>query len=136
ACSGLTAYSAVNKVLPLSADDRIMVIGAGGVGLAAIAFLSYLTDAEVVVVDVSEVNLAAAKKLGASRTVNSRTLKGQTVASAVGYPVQAAVDFVNTGDTFRTAFDCLDKAGIHIPVGLFGGEAVLPTALLPLKSIR
>ncbi len=32
ACSGLTAYSAANKVLPLPADEPIVVIGAGGVG--------------------------------------------------------------------------------------------------------
>ncbi|GAA2098466.1 alcohol dehydrogenase [Brevibacterium salitolerans] len=136
ACSGLTAYSAVQQALPLGAGDRVMVIGVGGVGLAAVAFLSRLTEAEVIAVDVSAENLAAAARLGAARTVDSSALGNATVAAELGVPVQAVIDFVNTGATFQTAFDCLDKAGTHVPVGLFGGEAVVPTALLPLKSIR
>jgi len=35
ACSGLTAYSALKKVLP--GAERLMILGAGGVGLAAIS---------------------------------------------------------------------------------------------------
>lgn len=136
ACSGLTAYSAVQRALPLGEGDRVMVIGTGGVGLAAVALLARLTEAEVIAVDVSEANLASAARLGAARTVNSRALDGASVVSVLEAPVQAVIDFVNTGVTFQTAFECLDKAGVLVPVGLFGGEAVVPTALLPLKSLR
>ncbi|MEY4859692.1 MAG: alcohol dehydrogenase, partial [Pseudomonadota bacterium] len=37
ACSGITVFSAINKVMPMPADEPIVVIGAGGLGLNAIA---------------------------------------------------------------------------------------------------
>ena len=69
ACSGLTAYSAVNKVLPLPIDEPIVVIGAGGVGLTAVATLKALGHKRICVVDVSQRNLDIATELGASDVV-------------------------------------------------------------------
>ena len=39
ACSGLTAHSAVDKILPLEPDEPVVIFGAGGLGLTAIAIL-------------------------------------------------------------------------------------------------
>src|SRR5258708_19513910 len=39
ACSGLTAYSAAAKLPPLTKNDRVAVIGCGGVGLAGTSLL-------------------------------------------------------------------------------------------------
>ena len=73
ACSGLTAYSAVNKVLPLPIDEPIVVIGAGGVGLTAVATLKALGHKRICVVDVSQRNLDIATELGASDVVQPQT---------------------------------------------------------------
>lgn len=135
ACSGLTSFSAVNRVLPLDDDETIAVIGTGGVGLASIALLSRMTSARIVAVDVSDANLENAARLGAHVTVNSRNLGGTPLAEHLGGPVQAIVDYVNSSDTFSLAFASIDKGGTIVPVGLFGGSAPVSTALLPLKAV-
>ena len=39
ACSGVTVYSAIRKVMPLPPEKPVVLVGAGGLGLAAIAVL-------------------------------------------------------------------------------------------------
>lgn len=84
----------------------------------------------------SEANLAAAQKLGASITVtaDAQDLSGKVLA-ATGGPVDAVIDFVNNDQTASAAFDMLAKGGRMVQVGLFGGEVTIPTALLALKVI-
>lgn len=136
ACSGLTAYSAATKVLPLPADDVVVVIGVGGVGLTAVATLSALGHRAICAVDMSAANLAAAQELGASVTVTADTedLTGKVLA-ATGGTVGALIDFVNNDRTASAAFDLLAKGGRMVQVGLFGGEITIPTALLALKML-
>ena len=136
ACSGLTAYSAARKVLPLPTDAPVVVIGVGGVGLTAVATLSALGHKSICAVDMSEANLAAAQELGASLTVTADAddLSGKVLA-AVGRPVDAVIDFVNNDQTASAAFDMLAKGGRMVQVGLFGGEVTIPTALLALKML-
>ena len=136
ACSGLTAFSAVRKALPASPDDPVVVIGAGGVGLMAVSVLSVLGHHNIGVVDLAEGNLALAVERGAHWTVlSARDDVRPAVAAAGGGPLAASIDFVNTGVTASLAFDSLAKGGRMVQVGLFGGEFVLPTALLALKMV-
>lgn len=131
ACSGLTAYSAARKALPATASDPVVVIGAGGVGLMAIATLRALGHEAVLAVDLQERNLELARQLGATTTISARQedLAAAIVAGAGG-PVAAIVDFVNNSTTAPAAFAALRKGGTMVQVGLFGGELVIPTALL------
>lgn len=136
ACSGLTAFSAASKVLPLPLDSPVVVIGVGGVGLTAVATLHALGHEAICAVDVSEANLDAARALGATRTVPAGTddLAG-AVIRVTGAPVDAVIDFVNNDQTATAAFDVLGKGGTMVQVGLFGGEMTIPTALLALKMV-
>lgn len=136
ACSGLTAYSAVNKVLPLAPTDPVVVIGAGGVGLTAIALLQALGHRNVVAMDVSAGNLELAKGLGATTSVLAGTdSTPQDLSEAAGEPIAAVIDFVNSGATSLLAFEVLRKGGHLVQVGLFGGEIVVPTALMALRIL-
>lgn len=136
ACSGLTAYSAARKVLPLPTDAPIVVIGVGGVGLTAVATLTALGHRNICAVDMSEDNLAAAQELGATTTVVSGDDLAAKVTKATGGPVDAVIDFVNNSQTAPAAFDMLTKGGHMVQVGLFGGDFTVPTALLALKMLR
>ncbi len=136
ACSGLTAHSAVDKVLPLEPDEPVVVLGAGGLGLTAIAILRSRGHRNVCAVDVSERNLELARAMGASSTVLSGPDAVGDIQRAAGGPASAVIDFVNNGATATVAFDVLAKAGHMVQVGLFGGEVTLPTALLALRMIR
>ena len=73
ACAGVTSYSALKKVHPLSADDKVVIIGAGGVGLTGVGIArTYLPDHELIVVDIDCEKLAAARQAGADHTINSK----------------------------------------------------------------
>ncbi|MBL6458040.1 alcohol dehydrogenase catalytic domain-containing protein [Belnapia sp. T6] len=136
ACSGVTVYSAVNKLMPMEPDEPIVLVGAGGLGLNAIAILKALGHRRICVVDVAEDKLAAAKKQGASDTVlASGEDTTQRVVEACGGPVAGVVDLVNGTQTARFAFDALRKGGKLVQVGLFGGEMNIPLPLMPIRAL-
>ncbi|MGA9868263.1 MAG: alcohol dehydrogenase [Acetobacteraceae bacterium] len=134
ACSGITVYSAIAKVMPIAPDEAIVVVGAGGLGMNAIAILKAMDHRNVIVVDVSEEKRNAALKAGASKVIDGN---GEDVAkrimAAAGGPVLAVIDLVNGTATARFALGALRKGGKLVQVGLFGGELMLS---LPLMAIR
>jgi propanol-preferring alcohol dehydrogenase len=133
ACSGVTAFSAVAKVLPAGPEDPIVVIGAGGLGLNAVAILAARGHGNIVAVDRRAESLEFARKAGAHRTLEFREDQPATqIAEALGEDrAHGVVDFVNSGETATAAFLSLRKGGTMVPVGLFGGEVTLPTVALP-----
>lgn len=136
ACSGLTSYAAVDKVLPLEPDDPVVVIGAGGVGLMSIAVLRARGHRRLAVLDVNQDRLAVAAGMGPGiQTVDTTDLSATDVLLTLGGPVRAVLDFVNNGPTAALAFDLLAKGGHLVSVGLFGGEVTLPTALIAMKAL-
>lgn len=134
ACSGITVYSAVQKVMPLAPDEPLVLVGAGGLGLQAIAVLKALGHRNIISVDVSAEKRAAALAAGAAQVVDGAG-EGvtQRIIAAAGGPVGAVIDLVNGTASARAAFDALRKGGKLVQVGLFGGELRLP---LPLMAIR
>ena len=128
ACSGLTAYSAARKIMPLGADKPVLVIGAGGVGLAGIAVLTALGHRAIVSLDVSPAKEAAARAAGARNfiaAVGDEATK--RILAEIG-PIAAALDFVGASGTVATAMACLTKGGKLVMVGVGGGELTLSVA--------
>jgi len=136
ACSGITVFSAIDKVMPMDPDTPIVLVGAGGLGLQAIAVLKAMGHRRIVSVDVSAEKLEAAKKEGASDTLLAT---GEDVTARLvtlcGGPVEAVIDLVNGTQTARFAFDALTKGGKLIQVGLFGGELTVPLPLMAMRSL-
>jgi alcohol dehydrogenase, propanol-preferring len=139
ACSGITVYSAIRKVMAqgddkFPANEAIVLVGAGGLGLNAIAVLRAMQHQNILVVDISAEKREAALKAGAHKVVDGGG-EGvtQRIIDAAGGPVLAVIDLVNGTQTARFAFDALRKGGKLVQVGLFGGELTVP---LPLMAIR
>ncbi len=134
ACSGITVYSAIKKIMPLPPDFPVVIVGAGGLGLNAIAVLRALDHRRIVVVDISEEKRAAATAAGATQVVDG---SGEDVTdrilAAAGGPVRAVIDLVNGAATARFAFAALAKGGRLVQVGLFGGDF---TVMLPVMAMR
>ena len=136
ACSGITVYSAINKLMPMEPDEPIVLIGAGGLGLQAIAVLKAMGHRRIVSVDVSAEKLEAATQAGASDVVDARGEGvSQRLTEVCGGPVMAVVDLVNGSATARSAFDALGKGGKLVQVGLFGGELSLPLPLMAMRAL-
>jgi alcohol dehydrogenase, propanol-preferring len=136
ACSGITVYSAIRKVMPIAPDEPIVLVGAGGLGLNAIAILKALGHRNIVAVDVSEEKRAAALKAGASKAVDG-TGEGvaRRIMEAAGGPVLGVIDLVNGTATARFSFGALRKGGKLVQVGLFGGELMLPLPLMAMRAL-
>ncbi len=135
ACSGITVYSAIRKVLPIAPDEPIVLVGAGGLGLNAIGVLRALGHRRIVSVDIDAGKLAAAKAAGASDTVLGGEGAGARIAEAAGGAVLAVIDFVNGTASARAAFEALRKGGKIVQVGLFGGEMTLPLPLMAMRAL-
>jgi alcohol dehydrogenase, propanol-preferring len=136
ACSGITVVSAIKKVMPMPPDEPIIVFGAGGLGLNAIAVLKALGHRNIVSVDIAEDKLAAAQKVGAAKTVNaSGAAAAARIVAAAGGPVEAVIDLVNASNTAGVAFETLRKGGKLVQVGLFGGELTLPLPIMAIRSL-
>jgi alcohol dehydrogenase/propanol-preferring alcohol dehydrogenase len=132
ACSGLTAYGALQKVGPLTAEDRLLIIGAGGVGLAAVTLAKTLIAAPVTVADIDPAKRAAALAAGAAAAVDPR----DDTATRTLANVAAVIDFVGAGTTLELALASVRRGGVVVVVGLFGGSARISVPLLPLKATR
>lgn len=136
ACSGITAYSAVKKLENVGRDEPVIVIGAGGLGLAAISILTAFGYKQIIAVDVSDDKLETARECGATLTVDGRA--DDLVAAltkAAGAPISGVVDFVASSKTASSAVASLAKGGTYIPVGLYGGELTLALPTIPLRAI-
>lgn len=135
ACSGITVFSAIRKIEPLAPDDAVLLIGAGGLGLAGIAMLKALGHRRIVSVDLSASKRDAAMAAGATETVDGT---GDDVVArihaAAGGPVPAAIDFVNSSTTARTGLDALAKGGRLVLVGVAGGDLNLSLAALIFRA--
>lgn len=129
ACSGITVYSAIKKVMPIDPDEPIVLFGAGGLGLAAIAMLRALDHRSIVSVDISPDKREAALEMGATHFVDgSQPDLVARILAVTGGQVKAAIDFVNVGSTSHTGLELLQKGGTLVLVGVGGGELVLSLA--------
>jgi len=133
ACSGLTAYSAINKLPQLSPRDWVAVLGCGGLGLVAVSILKAKGVRNVIACDLDGQKLAAASKLGARQTLDTRAPDAtQKLAQLAGGYLAGAIDFVGMPATHAVAYPALRKGGHYILCGLFGGEITL--ALPPIAQ--
>jgi D-arabinose 1-dehydrogenase-like Zn-dependent alcohol dehydrogenase len=136
ACSGLTAYSAINKVAPLADTDHLLIIGAGGVGSNALQLAPALVPARRLVADLDGTKRAAARQAGAHETIdNGEPGAVRQVMKSTGGGVAAAIDFVGSPETFQFGMDCLRRGGTLVVVGLFGGACSVSVPMFPFKSM-
>ena len=132
ACSGLTTYSAVGKLKPYAPEDWIVVMGAGGLGLMAVAMLRAQGHERIVSCDIDASKYAAAKAAGASETINPADAGALARLQALAGGVVGVVDLVGAAQTAQLGLACLRKGGRYVLVGLFGGE--IPLSLVPIAQ--
>jgi D-arabinose 1-dehydrogenase-like Zn-dependent alcohol dehydrogenase len=131
ACSGLTAYSAAAKLPALGAQDRVAVLGCGGLGLIGISVLRAKGVKHIVACDIDEGKLAAAAKQGAKITVNTQAADATQKLQGIA----AAIDFVGSPATAALGIAALRKGGRYVICGLYGGELVHPLPPIAQRAI-
>ncbi len=128
ACGGLTAYRAVDHTLETlrnARNPRALVIGSGGLGQFGLQWLKRRSDAEVTVVDASEEKRTIAKELGADATAAPGEVEGTFTA---------VIDFVGAEATLATARDHVQRQGLAVVVGLYGGTIPFGFGAVPHEA--
>jgi D-arabinose 1-dehydrogenase-like Zn-dependent alcohol dehydrogenase len=135
-CSGLTAYAAMRKVLSVDAEDDVLVLGAGGVGMMGVQFARHMFHEPPRVADIDEGRLQAAMGAGAKAAYNTKdpAALGKLMADSEG-GVSAVVDFVGSEASFAFAQSAVRRGGCIVIVGLFGGAMSMPLPMFPLRAL-
>lgn len=139
ACSGLTTYSAINKIdAEIYTRHPVVIIGAGGLGLMAIEILRAMGGHGAIVVDIDADKLKAAKDAGALAVINGNDADAaeQILAANGGKQLNAVIDLVGSPTSTQLGFNALTKGGTLVIVGLFGGAATWSLAFIPMRAIR
>ncbi len=135
-CSGLTAYSAMKKIGQPAKDDKVLVVGLGGVGMMGLQFARALFGEYPLAADVDEAKLDAARRAGARAVYNPKAPDAlDNLMVDTGGGVCAVVDFVGSESSFAFADRAVRKGGTIIVVGLFGGAMSMALPLIPIRSI-
>jgi alcohol dehydrogenase, propanol-preferring len=125
-CGGLTPYRAVKHARPwLGPGSRALVLGAGGLGQFGIQYLRLMTDAVVHAGDPSEQKRERALELGAEAAGEPAELEG---------PYDAVLDFVGSEDSLSHAARLVDRQGVAIVIGLFGGRIPFGLGAVPHEA--
>ncbi len=136
ACSALTAYSAIGKLPAPGPRDWVAVLGCGGLGLIGISVLRAKGVRNIIGCDIDPAKLAAAERMGARKTVNTRSPEALAeLQAAAGGNLAAAVDFVGMPATAALGTAALRKGGRYVICGLYGGELTHPLPPIAQRAI-
>jgi len=136
ACSGLTVYNALKKMGPVREDEWMAVMGAGGLGLNAIAIAKVMGHERIVAIDIDPAKLQAATSMGANAVLDSsREDTLEELRKITGNQLLAVLDTVGLPSTSRLAVHALVKTGRYVVVGLHGGDFKMPLPWLPQKAL-
>lgn len=137
ACAGITAFGAIRKLAPMTAEDVVAIIGCGGVGMTAVALCSATTKARIIAIDPDPAKREAALRFGATLAFDPGAPDAQkTIAKASGFSIAAVVDFVGSEATSALAVNLVRRTGQVVIVGLFGGEFRMPLPMFALRSLQ
>jgi propanol-preferring alcohol dehydrogenase len=136
ACSGVTAYGALKKVSDTLAVEPVVMIGAGGVGLMALALHKKMGGKSAIMVDIDPAKREAALKAGAAHVIDGAAKDAaDQIRAATGGGAWAVIDFVGAGPTVKLGVDTTIKGGKVIVVGLYGGDVTIATPFFPMKAL-
>ncbi|WP_427924179.1 zinc-dependent alcohol dehydrogenase family protein [Streptomyces sp. cg40] len=116
--------------------DTVAVVGAGPVGLAAIATARLFSPERVVAVDLAAARLDAAKRFGADVVVDARETPEQLIADLTdGMGADVVIEAVGVPETFELCTRMVRPGGRVANVGVHGRPATLHLEDLWIKNI-
>ena len=128
------------------AGDMAVVLGAGTIGLCVMQFLKQLVS-KVIVTEVSERRLAAARELGADVVINAakedalqrvveETGVGRSYSGRGGAIADIVVDCAGTPITFQQSLEMARSGGRIVLVALYEEPVMINPTTIVLKDLR
>ena len=113
ACGVITGFGAVVNTAAVEPESSVAVIGVGGVGLNSLQGATFQGAEPIIAVDVSDAKLKAARKFGATHTVN--TSKHDAAAAVRAATSGRGADYVFVTVGAKAAVD--QALGLVAPAG-------------------
>jgi S-(hydroxymethyl)glutathione dehydrogenase / alcohol dehydrogenase len=118
-CAITTGYGAVVHRAGVRPGSSVVVVGVGGVGMAAVQAARISGAATIVAVDVSESKLALARSFGATATVDARSCDpAEAVRALTSGGADHAFEAVGRARTVQQAVAMLRPGGVATVVGM------------------
>ena len=117
--------------------DTVAVIGAGPIGLAAIAAAKLFSPSAIVAIDLADSRLEAARRFGADIVVNSARENPEAVVAELtaGHGVEVSMEAVGLPSTFELAVRLARPCGHVANIGVHGGPATLHLEDIWIKNL-
>lgn len=131
-CAVLTGVGAVVNTAQVRPGEVAVVVGLGGVGMSAVLGV-LASGADVLVVDLSEERLAAAKDIGAGATFNAQDPDVVSkIVNATGGGADHTFEMAGALGALEVALDATRRGGCTTVAGIAGPVARFP---LPISSL-
>ncbi|MDQ6874087.1 MAG: Zn-dependent alcohol dehydrogenase [Actinomycetota bacterium] len=122
-CAMLTGVGAVTNTAGVRAGDSLLVMGLGGVGMAAVQGARIAGASPVVAVDPEPAKRALAARLGADATfAPDEGLPAAVRELTGGRGVDVAIECVGSAATIRSAWSLTRRGGHTVIVGIGGKD--------------
>jgi Zn-dependent alcohol dehydrogenase len=140
-CGVATGAGAILNVARPEPGDVVLVIGAGGVGLAAVMAAAALGAGAIVVADPAAHRRETALALGATHAIpggDRKAIKGQLTETLGDHWVDVALDAVGRPEVVQAAYGIVRQGGTVVAVGVQPGDATvtLPGMLVATSHKR
>ena len=113
-----------------------MIVGAGPIGLAAVATARLYSPARVIVTDLAPSRLEAAKQMGAEVTVSAREAPERLVDDLTdGLGADVVMEAVGAPETFESCTRMVRPGGHVANIGVHGKPAELHLETLWIKNV-
>lgn len=130
-CGVVTGAGAVLNTADVRAGDSVVVIGAGGVGLNAVSGARIAGASRVVVVDIQDKRLEAARRFGATDMVNSaKTKPVDAVRSLLPEGADHVFDFVGLTAVSQPGLEMLGVGGGLYLVGVARPDVEIAVSIM------
>ncbi len=118
-CAILTGVGAAANAAKVRPRDAVLVVGLGGIGLAAVTGARLAGASTIIGVDVSPEKEGLARAAGATHyLLGGPTLPKEVRGLTEGRGVDAALECVGAATTIRQAWSCVRRGGTCVVVGL------------------
>ncbi|MFJ6659501.1 zinc-dependent alcohol dehydrogenase family protein [Streptomyces sp. NPDC091377] len=116
--------------------DTVAVVGAGPVGLAAIATARLFSPERIIAVDLAPARLETARRLGADAVADAGEDPEQLIADLTGgLGADVAIEAVGVPDTFELCTRAVRPGGRVANVGVHGTPATLHLETLWIRNV-
>jgi alcohol dehydrogenase len=134
-CAVLTGVGAVVNTAGVKAGQSVVVVGLGGVGLAAVLGALASGAVPVIAVDLSDEKLALARELGATATVNAKSPDAiSQVRALTNGGADFAFEMAGSVRALESAWKMTRRGGTTITAGLPPPDSALAVNIVSLVA--